>query len=54
MHTLLEESSGNEFMEVIDDAHSIHEEFAEWLNPNTKDHDVVSLEYIGDQDGGII
>ena len=34
--------------------HAIHEEFAEWLDPNKKDHDVISLEYIGDEDGGNI
>jgi|TARA_R100001460_G_scaffold2483_1_gene8073 hypothetical protein len=32
----------------IDDAHAIQKEFSEWLNPNINDHDVFSLEYIGD------
>jgi hypothetical protein len=32
----------------IDDAHSIQTEFSEWLNPDIEDHDIISLEYIGD------
>ena len=47
IHTLCEDD--------IDDAYSLHCEFKEWMNPNLKDIDVMSLEYIGDQeDGGII
>ena len=39
----------------IDDAYAVHCEFKEWLNPGVKNHDVISLEYIGDDDhGGII
>lgn len=32
----------------IDDAYAIQSEFSEWLNPNIEDHDIYSLEYIGD------
>jgi hypothetical protein len=32
----------------IDDAHSIQAEFSEWLNPDILEHDIFSLEYIGD------
>ena len=32
----------------IDDARSIQQEFSEWLNPDIEDHDIYSLEYIGD------
>jgi len=32
----------------IEDAHSIQAEFSEWLNPDIPEHDVFSLEYIGD------
>ena len=47
IHTLREDD--------IDDAYSLHCEFREWMNPNVKGIDVMSLEYIGDQeDGGII
>jgi hypothetical protein len=31
-----------------DDAHAIQSEFSEWLNPDIPDHDIFSLEYIGD------
>jgi len=36
------------------DAHAITQEFEEWMDPDTEDHDVYSLEYIGtgsDYDG---
>jgi hypothetical protein len=32
----------------IDDAYAIQSEFSEWLNPDIQDHDIISLEYIGD------
>lgn len=32
----------------IEDAHAIQSEFREWLNPNIKEHDIFSLDYIGD------
>jgi len=32
----------------IDDAYSIQQEFNEWLNPNIPEHDIFSLQYIGD------
>jgi len=32
----------------IDNAHAIQSEFSEWLNPNIPEHDVFSLQYIGD------
>lgn len=32
----------------IDNAYAIQCEFAEWLDPEIPDHDVVSLQYIGD------
>ena len=31
-----------------DDAYAIQSEFSEWLNPNISDHDIFSLEYIGE------
>lgn len=34
----------------IDDAHSIQAEFSEWLNPEIENHDIYSLEYIGEED----
>ena len=35
-------------IEDIDEADSIRQEFKEWLNPNADDHDILSLEYIGE------
>lgn len=32
----------------IESAHSIQCEFSEWLNPDIPEHDVFSLEYIGE------
>ena len=33
----------------IDDAQAIQSEFREWLDPNISEHDVFSLEYIGEE-----
>ena len=35
-------------LEDIEEADSIRQEFREWFNPNTDDHDILSLEYIGE------
>jgi len=32
----------------IEAAHAIQSEFSEWLNPDIENHDIFSLEYIGD------
>ena len=42
IHTLCERN--------IEDAHAIQSEFREWLNPDIPEHDVFSLEYIGEED----
>lgn len=34
----------------IDDAHSIQSEFSEWLNPDIDEHDIFSINFIGDTD----
>ena len=34
--------------DMHDDAYCIVEEFSEWLDPNIDDHDIFSMEYIGD------
>ena len=31
-------------------AHAIQSEFCEWLNPDIENHDIFSLEFIGDND----
>ena len=40
IHTLSEKD--------IDGAQAIQSEFREWLNPDIVDHDIYSLEYIGE------
>ncbi len=42
IHTLCEEN--------IENAQAIQSEFSEWLNPNMLDHDIFSLEFIGEED----
>ena len=32
----------------IENAHAIQSEFSEWLNPDIENHDIYSLEYIGE------
>ena len=39
--------SGNKEINALDEK-CIREEFEEWLDPNVEDHDVFSLEYIGE------
>jgi hypothetical protein len=34
----------------IEDAHAIQSEFSEWLNPDIPEHDIFSLEFIGEED----
>ncbi len=42
MHFLCEDKN-------IEDAHAIQSEFREWLDPNIPEHDVFSLQYIGEK-----
>ena len=42
IHTLCEEN--------IENAHAIQSEFSEWLDPDILDHDIFSLEFIGEGD----
>ena len=37
-------------MKDYDSAAAIQSEFSEWLNPDIPDHDIFSLEYIGEED----
>tara|TARA_B100000902_G_C26814415_1_gene670787 strand:+ start:74 stop:271 length:198 start_codon:yes stop_codon:yes gene_type:complete len=46
IHTLCKD---NDFDDIIN-AYSILSEFAEFLDPNTEHQDIVSLEYIEDED----
>ena len=36
-------------MKDYDSAMAIQSEFSEWLNPNIPDHDIFSLEFIGEE-----
>ena len=49
IHTLCEIPT-YDAIDAVEDAYSIQCEFAEWLDPNTEEHDVFSLEFIGDKD----
>ena len=40
----------DDVLKSVEDAHAIQSEFAEWLDPNLKDHEIYSLEYLGDND----
>ena len=42
IHTLCESN--------LENAYSIQCEFAEWLDPKIEDHEIYSLEYLGDTD----
>ena len=45
IHYLCEHNQDYEY----ENAHSIQSEFSEWLDPNIPEHDVFSLEYLGDK-----
>ena len=49
LHTLCDKEA-DELLEVIEDAHALRLEFAEWLDPNIEDHEIYSLEYLGEDD----
>ena len=40
----------DDVLKSVEDAHAIQSEFAEWLDPNHEDHEIYSLEYLGDND----
>ena len=49
IHTLCEIET-YDALSKIEDAHAIQSEFSEWLDPNIDDHDIYSLEYLGEED----
>ena len=49
MHTLCDMKT-YDVLESVENAHAIQSEFAEWLDPNVEDHEVYSLEYLGEDD----
>jgi len=40
----------DDVLESVENAHSLRMEFAEWLDPEVEDHEVYSLEYLGEDD----
>ena len=49
MHILCDMKT-DDVLKSVEDAHAIQSEFAEWLDPNLEDHEIYSLEYLGDDD----
>jgi len=47
MHILCEMKT-DDVLDSIENAHAIQSEFSEWLDPNTEDHEIYSLEYLGE------
>ena len=37
------------YQKDYEDAYAIQSEFSEWLNPDIPDHDIFSLEFIGEE-----
>ena len=46
LHTLCDTET-DDLLELIEDAHALQCEFSEWLNPEIIDHEIYSLEYLG-------
>ena len=49
LHTLCDMKS-DDVLESVENAHALRMEFAEWLDPDVEDHEVYSLEYLGEDD----
>ena len=49
MHILCDMKT-DDMLKSVEDTHAIQSEFAEWLDPNLEDHEIYSLEYLGDDD----
>ena len=49
LHTLCDMKT-DDVLKSVDNAHAIQSEFAEWLDPSIEDHEIYSLEYLGDND----
>ena len=48
IHVLCERGEVKSISSLKDDAFSIFKEFEEWYDEDLDDHDIISLEYIGD------
>lgn len=49
LHTLCDVRT-DEVLESIENANSLRAEFSEWLDPSVEDHEIYSLEYLGEYD----
>jgi hypothetical protein len=47
LHTLCDMKT-YDMVECIEDAHALQSEFSEWLDPNIQNHEIFSLEYLGE------
>ena len=47
MHTLCQTPTEDP-LECIENAHAIHCGFFEWLDPENEEHEIYSLDYLGD------
>tara|TARA_R100000479_G_scaffold81725_1_gene39632 strand:- start:2053 stop:2253 length:201 start_codon:yes stop_codon:yes gene_type:complete len=47
MHTLCQAET-SDILENVENAYAIQQEFSEWLDPDIEDHDIYSLEFLGD------
>ena len=47
MHSLCQIET-YDVLESVENAHALQCEFAEWLNPDIEDHEIYSLEYLGE------
>ena len=47
---ILCDTDTDDLLELIEDAHALHAEFSEWLDPEAEDHEIYSLEYLGEND----
>jgi hypothetical protein len=46
IHTLCDRNDEYDYQ----NAYAIQQEFVEWLDPNIEEHDIFSLQYIGEED----
>jgi hypothetical protein len=46
IHTLCDRNDEYDYQ----NAYAIQQEFEEWLDPNIEEHDIFSLQYIGEED----
>ena len=47
LHTLCD-MKYDDVLESVENAHALRMEFEEWLDPEVEDHEVYSLEYLGE------